>query len=75
MFFIQETFDHLDMAFVLKRLTVYTPYGEQQKKWIRPYKKEESEELKAELDRVEEVVRLIGRYRYQFVEIRNQFKK
>jgi len=75
MFFIQETFDHLDMAFVLKRLTVYTPYGEQQKKWIRPYKKEESEELKAELDRVQEVVRLIGRYRYQFVEIRNQFKK
>lgn len=75
MLFLQETYDRLDIDFILKRITVYTPYGEKLKKKIRPYKKAETDLLTQELNRIEEVVKLIGKYRYQFVELRNHFKK
>lgn len=65
----------LDLDFILSRLQVHTPYGEEAKRALRLYAPEESAALAEELDRVEAAVGLLGSHRYTVVEIRNQFKR
>ncbi|RKD22023.1 MutS domain V [Caminicella sporogenes DSM 14501] len=74
MFISKESAENLDLDFVFDKLTVYTPYGENLKKNIRPFRKGEKEQLNEELNRIEKIVGLIKRQRYTVIEIRNYFK-
>lgn len=66
---------HLDLDFVLSRVVVHTPYGDEEKKNLRVYRADENGLLQEELNRVERMVSLLGTHRYNIVEIRNQFKR
>ncbi|SHJ57895.1 lysine 5,6-aminomutase reactivase ATPase KamC [Paramaledivibacter caminithermalis] len=74
MFISDDTARNIDLDFVFNHLTVYTPYGEIYKKAMRPYMPKEKNELIEELKRIEKVVNLIQRQRYDFIEMRNYFK-
>lgn len=74
MFISEDTAKNLDLDFIFDNLTVYTPYGETYKKAMRPYVTEEKNRLVEELDRIEKIVNLIQRQRYDFIEMRNYFK-
>lgn len=65
----------LDLDFILSRIQVHTPYGEEAKRALCVYGPEEAEALERELGRVEKAVALLGAHRYTVVEIRNQFKR
>lgn len=71
----EDAAKHLDLDFVLSRVVVHTPYGDDEKRKLRLYRPEESGLLQEELGRVERVVSLLGTHRYNVVEIRNQFKR
>lgn len=75
MMLMNDAEKHLDLDFVLSRVLVHTPYGEDEKRRIRVYLPEEYAQLQEELDRVEKAVALLGSHRYTIVEIRNQFKR
>lgn len=66
---------HLDLDFILSRVLVHTPYGEDEKRNLRLYTPNECQRLQEELDRVEKITELLGTHRYTVVEIRNQFKR
>lgn len=66
---------HLDLDFILSRIQVHTPYGEEEKRRLRIYPPDEVEQLADEFDRIEAVVALLGSNRFGIVEIRNQFKR
>lgn len=70
-----DTEKNIDLNFVFDNLNVYTPYGEAYKKAMRPYEFKEKDKLIKELDRVENIVRLIERQRYDFIEMRSSFKQ
>lgn len=72
---IDDAARHLDLDFVLSRVVVHTPYGEEEKRSLRLYGPEESQRLQEELDRVEKATALLGTHRFTIVEIRNQFKR
>jgi len=74
MFISTETAKNLELDFIFDNLTVYTPYGQTYKKAMKPYKPEEIQLLKEELGRIEKIVELIEKQRYDFIEIRNYFK-
>ncbi|MCT4566202.1 MAG: hypothetical protein N4A68_18065 [Maledivibacter sp.] len=74
MFISEDTAKNLDLYFIFDNLNVYTPYGETHKKAMKPYMTEEKNELIEELDRIERVVDLIQRQRYDFIEMRTYFK-
>ncbi|AOT70166.1 MutS-related protein [Geosporobacter ferrireducens] len=65
---------NLDLDYIFDRITVYTPYGEVQKKEMRPFSLGEESLLEEELNRTEKVLMLLEKHRYTFVEIRSQFK-
>ncbi len=75
MMLTEDAAKHLDLDFVLSRVVVHTPYGEEAKRLLRLYRPEESPLLQEELDRIERTVALLGTHRYNIVEIRNQFKR
>lgn len=72
---IEDAAKHLDLDFVISRVIVHTPYGEEEKRCLRVYAPEESILLQEELARVEKCVSLLASHRYGIVEIRNQFKR
>lgn len=74
MFISEDTAKNLDLDFIFDNLNVYTPYGEVYKKAMKPYVTKEKDSLVEELDRIEKVVNLIERQRYDFIEMRNYFK-
>ena len=74
MFMTEGVRRNLELDYIFGRLTVYTPYGEQQKKAMKPYLPQEMQALKEELDRIGKVLWLLERERYTFVEIRNVLK-
>ena len=65
---------NLDLDYIFDRITVYTPYGEAQKKEMQPFRLGEEPLLEEELNRTEKVLGLLEKHRYTFVEIRSQFK-
>jgi len=75
MFINNDGFEKIGARFVLDRIQTQTPYGHQAKKSMKPYGKSEKEALEEELGCVASVTSLIGKHRYTFVEIRNQFKR
>lgn len=76
MIFINEDgLEKIGARFVLDRIQTQTPYGHQAKKRMKPFVRGEENELKEHLSMVEDITNLIGKHRYTFVEIRNQFKK
>lgn len=75
MMLMNDAAKHLDLDFVLSRVLVHTPYGEDEKRRLRVYLPEEQAQLSEELDRVEKAAELLGSHRYTVVEIRNQFKR
>lgn len=74
MYMSKDTEKNLDLNFVFDNLNVYTPYGVAYKKAMKPYSLKEKDKLIEELDRVENIVSLIQRQRYDFIEMRNSFK-
>lgn len=74
MYISKDTEKNLDLSFVFDNLNVYTPYGEAYKKAMKPYSLKEKDKLIEELDRIENIVSLIQRQRYDFIEMRNSFK-
>lgn len=74
MYISKDTEKNLDLSFIFDNLNVYTPYGEAYKKAMKPYSLKEKYKLIEELDRIENIVSLIQRQRYDFVEMRNSFK-
>lgn len=75
MMLTEDAAKNLDLDFVLSRVIVHTPYGDEEKKKLRLYRTEESGLLQEELDRVERAALLLGTHRFGVVEIRNQFKR
>lgn len=65
----------LDLDFILSRVQVHTPYGEEEKRRLRLFTPDETPRLQEELERVEKAVGFLGTHRYTIVEIRNQFKR
>lgn len=72
---IDDAGKQLDLDFILSRVQVHTPYGEEEKRAIRLFTPEEVLQLQEELNRVEKVESLLGSHRFTIVEIRNQFKR
>lgn len=70
----KETYDNLDIDFIKYRVNVYTPYGEQLKKDLRPLGPDRIEEIQRIYDETEIVIGLLEKHRYTFVELRNYFK-
>jgi dsDNA-specific endonuclease/ATPase MutS2 len=70
----KETYDNLDIDYIKERVNVFTPYGVQMKKALRPLGPDQVEEIKRCFDQTEIVLRLIERHRYTLVELRNYFK-
>ncbi len=72
---MDEAAKHLDLDFILSRVMVHTPYGEDEKRNLRLFSPDECVQLQEELDRVERATSLLATHRYTIVEIRNQFKR
>lgn len=71
----EDAYKHLEMAYIMDKVTVHTPYGEYQKRQMKPYDRSEIQRLREELDEVEKVAKLIEANRYGFIDLRNQFKR
>lgn len=71
----EDAYKHLEIAFVMDKLTVHTPYGETMKKQMTAFGPKEREALSAELDAVEAMLSLMQDQRYAFIEFRNHFKR
>lgn len=71
----EDAYKHLEMAFVMDKLTVHTPYGDSLKKKMTAFGPDEKEALSLELDAVEAMVGLMQDQRYAFIEFRNHFKR
>ncbi len=71
----EDAYKHLEIGFIMDKISVHTPYGEALKKQMRPFGREESDILRRELSSLEEVVDLMAENRYGFIEIRNHFKR
>lgn len=71
----EDAYKHLEMAYIMDKVTVHTPYGDYQKRQMKPYDRGEIQKLREELDEVEKVAKLIEANRYGFIDLRNQFKR
>lgn len=72
MFMKNKVYENLDMEYIFNKLNVHTPYGEDEKKQMAPFF--EKEKLLREYDLIDEIIKLISKNRYSFVDIRNHFK-
>lgn len=70
----KKTYENLDIDYIMKRVNVFTPYGDQLKRSILPLGPEQVDVIQKNYDDTEIVMRLIERHRYKFVELRNYFK-
>jgi dsDNA-specific endonuclease/ATPase MutS2 len=73
--FSPEVFLDLDLDDIFDRIVVHTPYGDTEKKAMRPYGPENVEALIHELDRVEQITAMIQDNRYGFVDMRGTFSR
>lgn len=71
----EDAYKHLELAFVMDKLTVHTPYGDSLKKKMEAFGPTQKEALIVELDTVEAMVSLMQDQRYAFIEFRNHFKR
>lgn len=70
----KETYHNLDIDFIKDRVNIFTPYGEQLKKGLRPLGPDHIDTIQQCYDETEVVMRLLEKHRYTFVELRNYFK-
>jgi DNA mismatch repair ATPase MutS len=70
----KETYENLDIDYIRERVNVFTPYGEQLKRKLKPLGPDHTQEIQTCYDETEVVVRLLEKHRYTFVELRNYFK-
>lgn len=70
----KETYDNLDIDYIKERVNVFTPYGLQLKKALRPMGPDDVETIQRSFDETEIVLGLIAKHRYTLVELRNYFK-
>lgn len=70
----KETYDNLDIDYIKERVNVFTPYGLQLKKALRPMGPDDVETIQRSYDETEIVLGLIAKHRYTLVELRNYFK-
>lgn len=75
MFINEDGLEKIGARFVMERIQTQTPYGQQAKKAMKPFKRGEEKALEDHLQIIEVLSGLIAKHRYTFVEIRNQFKK
>lgn len=75
MFINEDGLEKIGARFVLDRIQTQTPYGGKAKRQMKPYRLGQEKELENHLQVIEDLTGLIGKHRYTFVEIRNQFKK
>lgn len=66
---------HLEISFIMDKIAVHTPYGDLQKKQMKPMDRSQLKELMTSLNEVEQVANLLEAKRYGFIDLRNQFKK
>jgi len=71
----EKTKTILEFERVLMELHPMTPFGQKLKSGIRAFEANEKEQLKEELDRVAEVLRLINTQRAVFVELRTNMRQ
>lgn len=71
----EDAYKHLEIAYVMDKIAVHTPYGDFLKKQMKPYDLSEIELLKEELEETQLVVKLTQANRYGFIDLRNQFKR
>ena len=71
----KKNMEDLDFGFILERLQIVSPYGEIVKKSIKPYLKEQTEELLSVYDRLEAVMDLFERKRADVLELKGLFKE
>ncbi|QZY55477.1 MutS-related protein [Crassaminicella profunda] len=74
MFVSDRVYKNLELEYIFDRITVFTPYGEQAKKEMKPYLEGDKDQLLEEYERIEKIVGVINKHRYSLVEIRNIFK-
>ncbi|QXM06773.1 MutS-related protein [Crassaminicella indica] len=74
MFLSERVYKNLELDYIFDRISVFTPYGEQAKKEMKPYLREDKEKLLEEYDRIEKVIGIINKHRYSLVEMRTIFK-
>lgn len=71
MFYMIDTEALLDVNFIKKKFVVFTSYGENLKKNLKPYTLDQTEELQWVYDQTEKLLGLIEKNRYSFIEIRD----
>lgn len=71
----EEAHKHIDLAFIFDKLSVHTPFGERLKRQMKPWDGEGIEALENAYTELGQMVSLVERHRYEFVDLRNQFKK
>ncbi|MBF8982490.1 DNA mismatch repair protein MutS [Lutibacter sp. B2] len=74
MFISDRVFENLELPYIFSRIVVYTPYGTDAKKEMKPFLKKDTQKLIEEYERIEKAVFLITKHRYTFVDIRTIFQ-
>lgn len=74
MFISDRVFENLELPYIFSRIAVYTPYGTDAKKKMKPFLKKDTQKLIEEYERIEKAVFLIKKHRYTFVDIRTIFQ-
>lgn len=75
MFCTKETYDSLNIDFIINRIIVHTPYGERMKKGLKPFGFDEIHLLEEAYEQTDMIIRSLDKHRYTFVELRGYFKK
>ncbi|MBN2899974.1 MAG: DNA mismatch repair protein MutS [Clostridia bacterium] len=70
----KETYDNLDIDYIKERVNVFTPYGVQMKKKLRPLGPNQMDVIQSCFDETEVILGLIEKQRYTLTELRNYFK-
>jgi len=70
----KESYYNLDIDYIKERVNVFTPYGDQLKRGLKPLGPEHIETIQQCYDETEVVMGLLEKHRYTFVELRNFFK-
>lgn len=70
----KKNFEDLDLNFIFERLQLSCPYGEQAKKELRVYNKDEKAKLLSAYDKLEATIDLYARRRADVLELKRLFK-
>ncbi|HAS72767.1 MAG TPA: hypothetical protein DCS67_01325 [Clostridiales bacterium UBA8960] len=71
----KKNFEDLDLNFIFERLQLSSPYGEQAKKMMRAYSREEKQELLSVYDKMDATVALFDRRRSDIIELKSLLKE